>query len=194
LLKSIKQFTDYPYEVLILADTPSKKTTEFLNTQEYNFDIVYNGDLYLTWNTGLKKIQTDFVCFLTSDCVVSPGWLTSLMKYAMNDNFVTCWTIDEGNGFWGDRRLHYDCGDIDSFDMQKFVDKVKEIKKLYNGKVDCQGWFVPWLVNTHFFTAFGGWQDHERHPASMDEFTYQDILTKKIPFIRALDAGVYHFS
>lgn len=70
------------YEVILVADAPSRKTKQKLKSIEgIPGEIIYNdkqmGFPYCI-NQGIEAAKGDYICFLNSDTVVSPGWLEEM--------------------------------------------------------------------------------------------------------------------
>lgn len=65
-LKSVKEFTDYPYAL-----------TEFKNTK--------NEGLSKIWNRLIKESKAEFICLLNSDTIVEQNWLRNMVKYFKSD-------------------------------------------------------------------------------------------------------------
>lgn len=72
------------YELILVADKPNKQTKKFLNNlQGIPGKIIYNekqmGFPYCI-NQGIKEAKADYLCFLNSDTVVTPGWKEEILS------------------------------------------------------------------------------------------------------------------
>ena len=81
-LNSIEQWTDLPYEVVIVDNGSTDGTREFLRTVKAK---VITNDTNLgcakAWNQGVRASQGEVIGILNNDIVVTPGWLTTLMGF-----------------------------------------------------------------------------------------------------------------
>jgi len=81
-LSSIEQWTDAPYEVVIVDNGSTDGTREFLRTVKSK---VITNDTNLgcakAWNQGVRASQGEVIGILNNDIVVTPGWLTTLMGF-----------------------------------------------------------------------------------------------------------------
>ncbi len=81
-LSSIEQWTDAPYEVVIVDNGSTDGTREFLRTVKAT---VITNDTNLgcakAWNQGVRASQGKVIGILNNDIVVTPGWLATLIEF-----------------------------------------------------------------------------------------------------------------
>ncbi|MGH7259924.1 MAG: glycosyltransferase family 2 protein [Nitrospiraceae bacterium] len=111
-LSSIVQWTDPPYEVVVVDNGSTDGTREFLRTVKAT---VITNDTNLgcakAWNQGVRASQAAVVGILNNDIVVTPGWLEGLLSFMENTGHgMVCPAAREG-------KLDYD---LDSY-AQEFV-------------------------------------------------------------------------
>jgi len=87
LLTSIKQFTTHPkYEVIVVDDgSPNDALSVTTHRFKRKLNLRYkknaeNLGIAATRNVGIAAAQGELICQMDSDTVVSPGWLTELLK------------------------------------------------------------------------------------------------------------------
>lgn len=75
-LKSLRESTDIPYE-LIVVDNGPKEQTEFLKTQKIDKHIIneINKGPGFCKNQAIEHITGDFVAFIDNDLTFKKGWL-----------------------------------------------------------------------------------------------------------------------
>jgi GT2 family glycosyltransferase len=84
-LESIFQYTDIPFKLIYVDGNSPTPIKEYLETKakEKNFQLIRT-EHYLTpnWarNLGLAEVDTKYVVFADNDIIVSPGWLTALIR------------------------------------------------------------------------------------------------------------------
>jgi len=81
-IESIIRFTDN-YELIIVDNNSGIETKQYLETLDFNFKLITNkknrGVSY-GWNQGIKIAESDYICILNSDTIVSENWLGKLLK------------------------------------------------------------------------------------------------------------------
>ncbi len=82
-IESLINYTE-DYELIIVDNGSNSKTKKWLE----EFDLVdytlienkENKGVSYGWNQGIKAAKYDYICFLNSDTLLTPGWLGKLMK------------------------------------------------------------------------------------------------------------------
>jgi GT2 family glycosyltransferase len=87
-LESILQVTsDVPYELVYVDGHSPKPVAQYLDgaAEEHDFTLI-RSPIYLSpnqaRNIGLGYVRTKYVVFVDNDIVVSPGWLSSMLRCA----------------------------------------------------------------------------------------------------------------
>lgn len=86
-LESIYTHTDFPFELVYVDGNSPANVQQYLETEATakGFQLIRT-DSYLSpnqaRNLGLQKANTEYVVFIDNDVIVTPGWLTSLVKCA----------------------------------------------------------------------------------------------------------------
>lgn len=81
-LRSVLQYTDIPYQLIIVNDGSSDETKEVLDSL-VNVTIVENEtnlDFLKSANRGAQKARGKYIVFLNNDVTVRSGWLNSLVE------------------------------------------------------------------------------------------------------------------
>lgn len=86
-LESIYEYTEIPFKLVYVDGNSPPKVRHYLEEQAQarNFQIVRtNHYLYPNQarNLGLAQVNTKYVVFIDNDVIVTPGWLTHLIKCA----------------------------------------------------------------------------------------------------------------
>jgi len=99
-LESIIKYTSN-YELIIIDNGSSPLTKKYLSESQvkHGFILITNKDnkgFSYGCNQGIKVSTCDYICFLNSDTLVSPDWLSKLMQgFKMPDAGIvgpsTCW-------------------------------------------------------------------------------------------------------
>ena len=98
-LRSIRKFTKYPYEIIVVDNNSQDESLEYLkrlsgvrliehtNTDDLKGGLAHAASLDL----GLQNCNTEFFISMHSDTFVyRPGWLTDLIGYFDNDENIAC--------------------------------------------------------------------------------------------------------
>ncbi len=81
-INSIRKYTEFSYKLIIVDNNSDSKTIEYLKSIEGFAKIIYNKKNYgfgYANNQALLKFDSDYVCFLNSDTIVTEKWLTKLI-------------------------------------------------------------------------------------------------------------------
>lgn len=79
-IDSVLKYTTIPYELILVQEGTDKETTKLLKS--YVATYIQNKKpkgFGGAMNTGLKKATGDYICFLSDDTVVTPGWIESMV-------------------------------------------------------------------------------------------------------------------
>jgi len=90
-LESIYEYTEIPFKLVYVDGNSPKNVKEYLESKakEKQFKLIRTDHyLFPSWarNIGLSYVDTKYVVFLDNDVVVSPGWLTALVRCAEETN------------------------------------------------------------------------------------------------------------
>jgi GT2 family glycosyltransferase len=86
-LESIYEHTDFPFKLVYVDGNSPAQVRRYLEAQAQarKFQLVRT-NYYLSpnhaRNIGLKQVNTKYLVFVDNDVIVSPGWLTALVKCA----------------------------------------------------------------------------------------------------------------
>ena len=89
-IDSIVKYT-LNYELIIIDNGSDKKTKEYIAKQQEKLGFILqtnkkNTGFSYACNQGIKLSTCDYLCFLNSDTVVTPNWLSKLMRgFSMPD-------------------------------------------------------------------------------------------------------------
>lgn len=98
-LRSIRKFTKYPYEVIVVDNDSSDESLQYLRGLSWIRLIEQQGGEELTGSyahgsaldIGLQNCNTEFFIVMHSDTFVKKGnWLTELIGYFGDDESVSC--------------------------------------------------------------------------------------------------------
>ena len=88
-IESLLKLDNAPAKIMVIDGYSSDGTYEILKEYEGKIEISqFPANLSKTFNWALDKIETEYVTFTDGDCVVSPGWLTELLKGFEEENVV----------------------------------------------------------------------------------------------------------
>lgn len=98
-LRSIRKFTKYPYEVIVVDNGSNDESLDYLKSlgwirliERNTKDDLSGGYSHATaLDLGLANCNTEFFISMHSDTLVQKGnWLTDLISYFDNDNNISC--------------------------------------------------------------------------------------------------------
>ena len=92
-LESILAHTDVPYELIIVDKGSTDETTYLLDRVE-NVTIIKNNEnsgFIKGCNQGANKAKGKYLLFLNNDVIVTPGWLSNLVKTI--ENYPKCGAV-----------------------------------------------------------------------------------------------------
>lgn len=88
-VESLLRLVSPPARIIVVDGYSIDGTYEILKKYEGRIDLYqYPKNLSATFNWALDKIETEYVTFTDGDCVVSPDWLTELLKGFEEENVV----------------------------------------------------------------------------------------------------------
>jgi len=93
-LESVSQFTDHPFEAIVVDDCSDKYSAWYLQnfaSQHQNFRYVRNPKnigFVGSVNRGMEESEHGDIVLLNSDTIVTPGWLSKLYKCAHSDEKI----------------------------------------------------------------------------------------------------------
>lgn len=97
-LRSLRKFTRYPYEVIVIDNNSQDESLEYLKSLRW-IRLIERGDSKLRGgfahgaglDVGLENCNTEFFISMHSDTFVErPNWLTELISYFNGDESVAC--------------------------------------------------------------------------------------------------------
>ena len=98
-LRSIRKFTKYPYEVIVIDNGSNDESLDYLKSLgwirliERNTKNDLNGghSHAIALDLGLTNCNTEFFISMHTDTIVrKENWLTDLISYFDNDNDISC--------------------------------------------------------------------------------------------------------
>ena len=98
-LRSIRKFTNYPYEVLVIDNNSGDESLDYLKSLKWirlierdtSNDISGGHSHAATLDLGLQNCNTEFFISMHSDTFVRKNnWLSELIGYFDNDEKITC--------------------------------------------------------------------------------------------------------
>jgi GT2 family glycosyltransferase len=81
-VKSIQEYTDIPYELIVVDNGSKDGTADFLKTVDAR--VITNAEnkgCAVAWNQGIKSATGPYICIINNDTVVTPGWLSGLTEF-----------------------------------------------------------------------------------------------------------------
>ncbi len=91
LLRSLRASTRYPYRVILIDDSANESTyreLEHLVEGEDRLELHRNQanmGFVVTSNRGLAMSRAQYICLMNTDTMVTPGWLTKMVRCAESD-------------------------------------------------------------------------------------------------------------
>jgi GT2 family glycosyltransferase len=126
-LSSLREFTETPYEIIIIDNASSE--TEATEYYRNNSDKFYRIDeivsLSKAWNKGIELSEGKYVAVINNDTVVSPNWdnlLLETLKKNPNAGMVspiTLWLL----------RGHFNYGMFPHFKEDKGTERIHKLEK-----------------------------------------------------------------
>ncbi len=83
-IDAVLRRTNWPYNLIIVDDASDSPTREYLKTRKFpdNVRVIFNNKnrgFAATVNRGMKESKNPYICFLNSDVLVTPNWLTKMV-------------------------------------------------------------------------------------------------------------------
>jgi hypothetical protein len=147
--------------IRIVANDATPEVLEALKNQEVPFD-VYNDpspeDFYLNrvyrcWNHAGKTSEYDNICFVNSDMMFSPGWISNLLKHHDGINIPCSRLVESGKLRSGSYGIEKDFGKSPkNLDQEGFNEYVEQISE---DKCEDRGLYMPCIFETRRFVESG---------------------------------------
>ena len=83
----IEQYTDLPFELIIIDNGSSDGTKEYLRSLS-SAKVIYNSEnrgVYVAWNQGIKESRFEHLVIMNNDILVTPHWASALFKYSRKE-------------------------------------------------------------------------------------------------------------
>ena len=146
------------------------------------------------YDKGVELAPTDIISILHSDMVISPNYVSNVLKHLKAGTVVSATRIEPPLHPPGPEKHVEDFGmEPESFNSRAFQKFVYEREYTYEGKTT-EGIFAPWTIYKEDFIAIGG---HDLLFAPM-ELEDSDIFNRMhlagYKFIQSRDAFVYHMT
>ena len=129
-INHIMQNTHYPYNLILIDNGSSYRTSEYLKGLENNVTLNRNSKnlgFIKAVNQGLKASKAPYVCILNNDTMPAKNWLTELVSFAEKHPDVgflnpLCSGHKEGN-----------------FTVNEYAEEILSNKNKYMEMNQCQG-------------------------------------------------------
>lgn len=117
----------------------------------------YLNRVYRCWNHAGRTSIYDNICFVNSDMMFSPNWLTNLLKHHDGVHIPTSRLVESGKMRSGTHGISYDCGrspaHLDTQRWQTFVERTMQ------DETHSRGLFMPCVFETQRFIESGGYPE-----------------------------------
>ena len=85
-INSIRQYTDEPYEIIVVDDGSTDDTFDYCASEKVRFiSLPKNGGFPAACNTGLRLARGESLLLLNNDVTVTKDWLTLLLQGLYSD-------------------------------------------------------------------------------------------------------------
>lgn len=189
------------YSIVIPFPSNSKTIQKCLNyihdNSMYEHEIkllVDEKDVYHAFNKGVFSAKYDTVVLMNDDMIVSKDWDKFILGCPPNI-ILTGYVVEANPGKMnsGPQCIQYDCGDIDTFDYDKFQKFVDEHSQTVEDvKPNSVGWYMPLVVHQSTFVSY---PNIDKFPWYANDTT---LITQILPFVGfkfgQMKSYVYHFS
>jgi hypothetical protein len=178
--------------------TTIEKCLSYLEkNSKYDHEIVHikdESDVYFAFNKGVYHSKNETVVLMNDDMIVSKNWDELVVKESKPDVILTMNVVEANPGKManGPECIPCDCGDVDSFDYNKFENFIKiHSSNIPDVIENCLGWYMPTVVNQKTFVSYPNIQ---KFPLPNDITAFHHIY----PFVgfkyKMIKSYVYHFS
>lgn len=96
-LQTLDEYTDYPFELILVDNGSTDGTVQFLkslkldNQNLKSYKLITNNEnrgVAKGWNQGLKEAQGEYLCILNNDILLTPQWLSKLIMHLDENQHV----------------------------------------------------------------------------------------------------------
>ena len=218
-LKSIKDYTDIPYEIIIVDNNSTDGTKSFL--KNINCKKILNkrnlGGI-ISLRQAEKEVKTDFLISLDSDVVVSPNWAGDLLKiyYSCHSvkavgpikpggKFIHPYTKSNSRMMWENLKKSFPNTDpqfllsqyIKPKNFESFAEDFKKINNYGNVILECPPEFLSGcciMVQREFVKKIGGLADRRyKKYGTEDADLCWRIAVAGFNIIRTGNVFIHHF-
>ncbi len=189
-LASMHKNSAVAHELVIVCDICTDGTQDWLAKNGYSFVELNDPHppsaeaCWVAWTYGFGLTTRDYICFANDDQIYGPYWDTKVSPYLKPDKVIGCQLIEPGTAGkpwrgiieknFGDNFLTFNHGEFEAFAAQ-----------LPSGTREHEGVDISTIWHRDRFKSYlpEGWS--KLGPTVLDETQ---------PYVRVLDAAVYHFS
>ena len=202
--KSIKDLGN-DHHILVLNDASVDGTEEWLKSLDDNNLHVYTNPgpdrvgIVGMFDKGIEMASTDIIFAFHADMVAGSRLDVHILQYLEKGKVVCATRIEPPLHPEGVEKVILDCGvEPESFNNDKFQDKVKELQGRYgpkdSGHDRTNGIFAPWCMYKEDYLAVGGHDELFAPQSREDSDLFNRFLLKGYDLIQSWESFVYHFT
>jgi hypothetical protein len=151
------------------------------------------------FDKGIEMASTDIIFAFHADMVAGSRLDVHILQYLEKGKVVCATRIEPPLHPEGVEKVILDCGvEPESFNNDKFQDKVKELQGRYgpkdSGHDRTNGIFAPWCMYKEDYLAVGGHDELFAPQSREDSDLFNRFLLNGYDLIQSWESFVYHFT
>lgn len=199
-VESITRCYGSDHDIVLLDDASTDSTWEWIQSLEGDHFVKYRNEgpervgHTILYDKGVEISKTDVFSILHADMVVSPSYVSNLLKHLERRKVVCATRVEPPLHPPGPEKFVKHLGlEPEEFSYESFLDFIKPLEKEYKS-ITTEGIFAPWCMYKEDFQGIGG---HDKLFAPMeleDSDIFNRMLLAGFKLIQARDAFVYHMT
>lgn len=222
-IERIWQNTHFSGDLIVINNGSRSKTSKLLNIlkeQKY-IDLLINNEKNMgsaySWNQALNYVNTPYVAFIHSDCIVSPNWDIPLIKVLDENEHIACaspitnyadqfYLIHSGTVFDDYVKMKMNNKQLQSYiDIEGLIDDFymfddgfnkfaqKQFKQYeYSIRYMSELGTHCLMFKTELFHKLGWWDDDFFPHFGFEKIMFNEMEKRKLAYVACLGSYVHH--
>jgi len=186
-LDAVGAYTDGPYEIIIIDNGSDAETKAVIkNAKARVITNTTNLGFPKAVNQGILNAKGNRFCLLNSDCVVTPGWLSEMVKALDGEVGLVGPATNYSSGKQCIRGIHgtdfrkIQTGNAKDWELPKILetaDRFSNSRETYSEVTDLSGFCL--LIDRRVVSEIGAFDWHTFGLGSAEEKDYEDRATRR---------------
>ncbi|MBI5804735.1 glycosyltransferase [candidate division TA06 bacterium] len=194
-LKSFKEHSAYPHQIIVCADGCSDGTNEYLKNYPGIDKVILgkNQGICSATNQAARLADREYLFLANDDLVASPGWDEALMSMAASDRVLSGVQVEPGWVPVAPCHIKRDFGQtFEEFREQEFLTYAGAENRQKQGAFE-PGVNYPFLIHRRLWEQLDGLDERFNPGPGSDPDLFYRLALKETELLRVRSSLFYHF-